>query len=575
MSKLLDAFYYVFEANTKELEKGVEQSEKKTKELDKAMDGADKTASKLGLNFKTVITGMAGALAGLVAVGSMRQTIQETMEYGAALADASDRLGIGVEDLEAWQGAVVRAGGDVSSFTTSLESVAKGLGEFKRAGSGPIADVGKTLGLSLKHANGVMKTATELLPDIAQGLHKLSSAQRADVAAKLGLDQATLGLLSQGKMAVDEIIKKQKELGSVTQAEAAQARELRMQMSDTNRVFSGISRNIMQAFIPSLTSILRGMERIGSWTVKNADLVKGFFVGVAGVLTVMYLPAILKAVAATYALLAPYLLIIAAVALVGAAFALAYEDLVIFFEGGDSLTGRMIEKFKTWLAQYPELEAAITSVWSAFKILGDYAVATLKLIAGLASGDVVGAFRDFDKAMGEIFAKIRTEFPAIGAAFDTAAAIAIKAGNAIMAVWKGLVDFIKDALALATSGVKVVTNAASTVKGWFGGDDTKDAPDAPFGSEVPTAPNWSPGKDLQSAKNAIASANSAPTNTMTSSSISNQVMGGNTRTTSVDVGGVVVNTQASNGEEVAAAVNQTLSDQMKEAIDQFDDGVDR
>jgi hypothetical protein len=78
--------------------------------------------------------------------------------------------------------------------------------------------------------------------------------------------------------------------------------------------------------------------------------------------------------------------------------------------------------------------------------------------------------------------------------------------------------------------------------------------------------------DVESGKSAIAMANANPMNTTNSNAISNS-KNSSRGDTNVDVGGVTVHTQSTDPEAVNRAVGMHLQGHIKDAVDQYDDGV--
>ncbi|EBK2214762.1 hypothetical protein YE88_23790, partial [Salmonella enterica subsp. enterica serovar Schwarzengrund] len=94
--------------------------------------------------------------------------------------------------------------------------------------------------------------------------------------------------------------------------------------------------------------------------------------------------------AATLAATWPIIAIIAVIALLAAAFALVYDDIMNFIDGNDSMIGRILDK-------YPALKTVILALWEAFKVLFDFIKAVVKVVADI----VVDAYNTMNKALND------------------------------------------------------------------------------------------------------------------------------------------------------------------------------
>jgi hypothetical protein len=76
---------------------------------------------------------------------------------------------------------------------------------------------------------------------------------------------------------------------------------------------------------------------------------------------------------------------------------------------------------------------------------------------------------------------------------------------------------------------------------------------------------------LAAGKSALGQASGAALGAQTSNSISNTTKGG--KNTSVQVGKVEVHTQATDAQGISKAIGGTMQTQMRQAVNNFDDGV--
>lgn len=113
----------------------------------------------------------------------------ETFKYVAPVAGA---LGFSVEDCATAIGLMANSGIKASQAGTSLRSI------FTRMAK-PTKEVQAAmdqLGISLTNSDGSMKSLKEIMNDLRSGFAGLTEAQKAQLAASLGGQEAMSGLLA-------------------------------------------------------------------------------------------------------------------------------------------------------------------------------------------------------------------------------------------------------------------------------------------------------------------------------------------------------------------------------------------
>ena len=183
------------------------------------------------------------ALAGMLAVRELTGAVNRALDYASSLGELSQQLGVTTRDLQVYRYAASQTG-------ISQEEMEKGLAKLSvtagQAALGMQAQAGAfdALGISVRDSNGHVKTAGQLIPEIAERLSRVTDpAQRA--AAEVALfgraGQKLDPLLTQGAKGVNELAQRATDLGMVmgddlvNSADAAADRiaELKMQLDAT------------------------------------------------------------------------------------------------------------------------------------------------------------------------------------------------------------------------------------------------------------------------------------------------------------------------------------------------------
>lgn len=509
---LLSTFGILFETDA-------EKAKREIDDVDQSLDKTEKTANDTAGSFDDLSGSVDGsaksffglsseiatAAGGLVTVLGIFAGITSQALATDEIGKFSQTMGLAIEDVGAWGEAVARSGGSSEAFRGSIEGLNGQLTDISLTGGGEASEVFARLGINAIDAGGKIKGAFDVLPELADSFQNLSNAEAVGFGKKLGLDQGTILLLQQGRVAVEDLVKRQKELGVATKEDYEAAALFNDALDDSKQVFANLFTTAGTTILPLLTSMLKGFELIVSWVKQNKTLVTGFFVAVAGVIAAVYLPAMIAASAATLAAAAPFIAIGLAVAAVGAAFAILYEDVVAYLGGQESYIGDLAKKYE-WFGEIVDsvingIKASFETLESVFDWLTDLFLSPEKALNQL-SDNISSMIKD-----------IVNMIPDIGTAFD---------------------------------------DALSGIKSFFGfGDDEIEA-------------------NVDSAMRISSSIANNPLNGQTSASIVNSRQS-QQKTNNLQFGNTTINTQATDPEGVASAVNGSLNDQVSMAIAQLDD----
>ena len=217
---IAESFLYLFQADTSSLIKGEKEAEKQNKKLDAGLKATDKTANAMAGSFGTLIATAGGALTALLSFTALSKGISQTSDYIDNLSKTADMYGISANELAAYQEVVVKSGGSVSGFQSVISNLNGSFNEFITTGNTGILPYMQQLGISMVDANGKAKNVIDTLPEIADSFSKMSKAQSSGFGKKLGLDEATIRLLQEGRTEVEKQILAQKKLFTITKEQA-------------------------------------------------------------------------------------------------------------------------------------------------------------------------------------------------------------------------------------------------------------------------------------------------------------------------------------------------------------------
>lgn len=597
---ILDTFYILFKTDA---DKAAEDIKKVDQASDQAEDGlkkVDKAATSVGSSFLTMARNLAAPLLTLASVGSLLSIAVERAAAVRELDQFSSKLNSSISDVDAFQRTVKGMGGETAAALDSLVKISEKVNEaFADGESGARKDF-DAWGLAFKNTKGEAIGASEAMVELAGNLENVSRAEALARIKKLGIeDAATIDMLLKGRAALEERIRAEKELGVVTEDQARATREYYGEMGRAQNSLTSFGNAILETFLPIATRFVRVFANITEWMARNKTLVAGFFIFIAGVITATFLPAMTAAAAAVIAATWPFLAIGAAILAVGAAFALAYEDVLAFLNGQPSLIGELAERYewfgnlvtglgetfralqtggtaaieglKTAWASYSETAetvgqsmrqfwATFEPIWNSTKELVSAVGELLSAIGDRIAGGMTGALT----RASEVFGQFMDDLGPIGDAVEATAAIIQSAFTGAFNAVKAVYD---STIGLIAAGISAVASSIRSLAADIRGAPAVGADYSRAGSAVGAIGAVSAGR--QALNNAAAS----PINGQTRQSIAGAP--NVTQTSNVSVGNVTVNTQATDAAGVAKAVRGELGRQLRGTAAQFDDGVER
>lgn len=378
----MESFYIAFEADTKSLNKGIDDSDAKTKKLTENLHLADKTASGVGTSMVGLVTAIGGTLLALGGFNVIQTSISQAIEYGARLGDLNNVLDISVEQLDAWGKAVTLNGGHAEDFFGTIQTMSSDLAMIHTKGTSRMLPFWKDLNIQLKDAKGNMRPIMDLLPDLADKFEKMGKQESLGMGKKLGLDMGTITTLQQGRRAVEDQLKQMKEFGVFTKEQTDALGKLDDMIDQTKFKMQSWGASIVANALPAF-------ERFSSFIEDHSDGIKDALAAIAGVITVLLLPSIMAATGTLLGMAAAVLVATWPFLLIGAAILLVADDIEMFLAGHDSMIGRILKDYpiimKTinWVKNtFKEFLDIVNAVIDAFKSFSNMKINLGSLISG-------------------------------------------------------------------------------------------------------------------------------------------------------------------------------------------------
>lgn len=540
---LLDTLLLVFKADTSQADAGLDSARKKSDELVDSLRNTDAVAAKTGASLKAMAAGALGGLAAAFSLGAAISGAFARADNIRAIEQTSDAIGASIENVDAFGKAAEAMGGDAQGARDSLTDMAEKMGEAMSDVESGAAKAFKSLGISLKSADGSTKDAISGMLDLASAVEGLDRSAAVFKIKELGItDNRTVEMILKGRQELERMLRVQKEQGVVTKEAAENARKLTEATGALKNSMSNAGNSFLDSMIPALTKVIEWLAKGAAWMNDNKDFVIGFFGAISAAVVTYYLPAMISAATATIAATWPFIAIAAAIAGAAAAFAIIYDDVVNFVAGNESFIGQISEK-------YPIVGETVLWLIGAFKQLFD-----MLIIGAQQIGDFVAA--GFQQVIAGIKAAIDYLIEAYGAIqgfVDNSLSAFQSMADGISAIFSFIVDTVKSSMSFVTAGIDKIKSGVSGVAGFFGFGDSSDA--------------------MGSAGQQLGMAAGAPSNGVTSNAISNSAQSSSEQ--NIQIGQVTVQTQATDAQGMASGAASELQNQLKNLEHESATGVAR
>lgn len=390
---VLDTFYILFKTDADQAAESMKKVDNAADKTERSLGKADENAKKLANSFLNVAKAFGAGLLAAVSISNVIQGITDRAAGIRELDQFSAKLNASISDVDAFQRAVVGMGGETSRALDSLVKIGEKVNEaFSDKDSGARKDF-EAWGLSFKDAEGNALGATDAMLALAGSIEGVSRAEGLARIKRLGIeDAATIELILKGRKEVEAFIQTQKDMGVVTEEQAAITRDYYEALGGLGNQLTSVGNTMVATFLPAMTRGLEILSSLVQWATENQHLVEGFFIGTASAITIWLLPAMVRLGIAVLAATWPFLLMGAAILAIGAAFALAWEDFKAWQEGQPSLLGDLLGDYDAFVTNLQALFDSL-NFEKFMKWISDVAAALAPLVtaAGILAGAMGGS----------------------------------------------------------------------------------------------------------------------------------------------------------------------------------------
>jgi hypothetical protein len=228
-------------------------------------------------NLRSHVVGLLGPLAALGAgasIAGLANIVKSFADYGGQIDDISQRIGASTGAVQEWMYAAKLAGIEQGELESSVKRFNKTLADAASGQSKSGAALFKKLGISVKDTNGRLKTAEQLMPEVADGIARIRdpAVRTAALMELFGRSGANLGpLFKDGAAGLAAAAREAEELGyKLSEADIQKAAELGDELDRLGMAASGLGHAVAASLMPSLLPML---NKLTEWIKANRELI--------------------------------------------------------------------------------------------------------------------------------------------------------------------------------------------------------------------------------------------------------------------------------------------------------------
>lgn len=322
----------------------------------KPLEDADKGVSALIGQLRQ----LGAVVAGGALVARLTSFVDGVTNAVDGLVDSAARLQVSTDALQELRYAAKLSGVEAGEMDAAIAGLTRQLQGLSEGADGP-AKILRKLGVEAKDSKGNLRTFSDLLPEIADGIAEMpNDTERAGAAMRLfGRNgMALLPLLKMGREGLEELKAEFHDLGGGVSAEAAQAMaEYRDQVDRADVAMESFKTEVVLGLLPAfrfISDVGRRVSAVLTDISRRTHLLDVAF-GLAGAALTAW--AIKTAIA-----LAPVLAPVLAIAAGVTAIIVALDDLWTTFEGGESAIQLFIDEMYG-LGTTAELVDGLIMLW--------------------------------------------------------------------------------------------------------------------------------------------------------------------------------------------------------------------
>lgn len=236
-----------------------------------------------GLSTSIKAIGLSSVAYGTMAV-ALNSWVDKATEAIYQTTNLSKELGVNVESMQQWEYVAKMNGSTADALQSSIGGLSERIGEYAKFDSGEGKEVFEKLGISVKDAEGKIKSADVVMQDLAKSMQGLNVSEQRSIVAKLGIDESMLQTLRLTDTQINHLKDSASAWGLVTEEQAEELTKYKRSLTDLGYGFDAVKTQLAIALAPTLeesidsfkTLFKNNRELISNGLNKTVDVIMSF-----------------------------------------------------------------------------------------------------------------------------------------------------------------------------------------------------------------------------------------------------------------------------------------------------------
>ncbi|PUE66757.1 phage tail tape measure protein [Arcobacter lacus] len=236
-----------------------------------------------GLSTSIKAIGLSSVAYGTMAV-ALNSWVDKTTEAIYQTTNLSKELGVNVESMQQWEYVAKMNGSTADALQSSIGGLSERIGEYAKFDSGEGKEVFEKLGISVKDAEGKIKSADVVMQDLAKSMQGLNVSEQRSIVAKLGIDESMLQTLRLTDTQINHLKDSASAWGLVTEEQAEELTKYKRSLTDLGYGFDAVKTQLAIALAPAMKEAIdtfkeffkENRESIQEGLNKTIDVIMSF-----------------------------------------------------------------------------------------------------------------------------------------------------------------------------------------------------------------------------------------------------------------------------------------------------------
>lgn len=267
MATVIDELVVRMGLDIKDLQRGMKQVQsdldKTRKESETTAKHMQETGKKAAEFFNQVRNSALAFFAVLTAGRGLATFTRDVVSSGAALNRLATNLNESVTTLSAWGNMSKQSGGSAGEFEGTIRNLSQAAWDLAHTGKSQVAPFLQQFGMDLLDSNKKMRPLNDLFLDIGDRLKSVGDRQSAmHWAQVLGIDEGTFNLLMKSRPELERMLKWQQQHAALTKKQGDEAQAAQEKWEAFKQELEGKMRPVVMKLLELFQKMMPAITRL-------------------------------------------------------------------------------------------------------------------------------------------------------------------------------------------------------------------------------------------------------------------------------------------------------------------------